>query len=130
MLASGSIFQLFYTLSSERTSSNPFMSPEDEQHMHGDNQVSSPSNPFLDDGEGEDNSDLDEQHDLENSIYDIESSQDFTFSRSSRKRTDSDSNMLYDETGTSANDEIFIGDMMEDHFGLPGDLTRLQGWYL
>lgn len=130
MLASGSIFQLFYTLSSERTSSNPFMSPEDEQHMHGDNQVSSPSNPFLDDGEGEDNSDLDEQHDLENSIYDIESSQDFTFSRSSRKRTDSDSNMLYDETGTSANDEILIGDMMEDHFGLPGDLTRLQGWYL
>lgn len=106
------------------------MSPEDEQHMHGDNQVSSPSNPFLDDGEGEDNSDLDEQHDLENSIYDIESSQDFTFSRSSRKRTDSDSNMLYDETGTSANDEILIGDMMEDHFGLPGDLTRLQGRYL
>lgn len=108
------------------SSSNPFLSSDDEEEKAV---LKTDDSPYLN-GHDTDDSDykLDEK---EESIYDLNTSQDYNFSRSSRLRTDSDSNMLYEEEGgAKGEDELLIGDMMEDHFGVPGDLSRLKGMYL
>lgn len=100
---------------------NPFQVRGDtERHVKN---VDS-DNPFLNDHSEASES---EDDDKEESIYDMNASQDYNFLRSSRKRTDSDSNMLYDDTSSNVQVEPLIVDMMEDHFGLPGDLSRLKG---
>ena len=94
--------------------------------------VKADSNPFLNGHDTDNSSDFSTgAGDNEESIYDLNTSQDYNFSRSSRLRTDSDSNMLFEEEGgAKGEDELLIGDMMEDHFGLPGDLSRLKGVYI
>ena len=97
--------------------SNPF-----EEDLGDSNSGADPSNPFEDDFDSED-SDLDGR-DREDSIYDMHASKDLDLSSRTRPRTDSESNYLHEE---STKDEPLILDMMEDHFGLPEDLSRLKG---
>ena len=94
--------------------------------------VKADSNPFLNGHDTDNSSDFSTgAGDNEESIYDLNTSQDYNFSRSSRLRTDSDSNMLFEEEGgAKGEDELLIGDMMEDHFGLPGDFSRLKGVHI
>ena len=62
--------------------------------------------------------------DREESIYDTQTSNELEFSIRTRERTDSESNYLQED---AVKDEPLILDMMEDHFGLPEDLSRLRG---
>lgn len=81
-------------------------------------------NPF-EDGFESDDSDF-KGRDREESIYDSHTSSGLDdLSRSTRQRTDSDSNYLHEEE--IVQDEPLVLDMMEDHFGLPEDLSRLKG---
>lgn len=71
-----------------------------------------------------------EVRDREASIYDLSSSvPKFDLSTRLRDRTDSDSNLYYDDGDQPGSDDILVLDMMEDHFGLPEDLTRLKGQF-
>lgn len=81
----------------------------------------SAANPF-EDIAASDCSDV-EGRDGEESIYDVYPSE---INFSSRTRTDSDSNYLQNEE-VGLQDEPLIVNMLDDHFGLPGDLSRLRG---
>ena len=120
----GDICSLFYRdaqvkkpTAQKAATSNPF-----EEDLGDSNSGADPSNPFEDDFDSED-SDLDGR-DREDSIYDMHASKDLDLSSRTRPRTDSESNYLHEE---STKDEPLILDMMEDHFGLPEDLSRLKG---